>query len=161
MKKDIHPTYYFEAKVICACGNSWTTGSTQEEIRVDICSACHPFFTGEQRIVDTEGQVDRFYKRLEARQKYVEEIESRAAAQVAPDRPIEDLELGKRVVDSLAGGGITEVGQFLEKLAEGDEAVLSIDGYGRKSLADTKKALRRLGYTLPGEEPAEAEAEAA
>ena len=73
MKTKIHPTYFPEAKVICACGETWTVGSTQEEIRVDICSACHPFFTGEQRIVDTEGQVDRFYKRLEARQKFIEE----------------------------------------------------------------------------------------
>jgi large subunit ribosomal protein L31 len=97
MKKDIHPTYYPEARVTCACGESWTVGSTQEEIRVDICSACHPFFTGEQRIVDTEGQ-----------------------------------------------------GGLMAKLQEGgDEAVLAIDGFGRKSLADFKKAMRRMGYELP------------
>ena len=65
MKPDIHPKYYPNAKVICACGNSWTTGATQEEIRTDVCSACHPFFTGEQRIVDTAGQVERFMRRLE------------------------------------------------------------------------------------------------
>jgi len=64
MKQDIHPKYYPEATVRCACGNTWTTGSTVEEIRTDVCSACHPFFTGEQRIVDSEGQVDRFYRRL-------------------------------------------------------------------------------------------------
>ena len=52
MKTDIHPTYYPEAKVVCACGETWTVGSTKEEIRVDICSACHPFYTGEQRIVE-------------------------------------------------------------------------------------------------------------
>jgi large subunit ribosomal protein L31 len=51
--------------VICACGNTWTTGATVQEIKVDVCSACHPFFTGQQRIVDTAGQVDRFMKRLE------------------------------------------------------------------------------------------------
>jgi large subunit ribosomal protein L31 len=65
MKKDIHPTYFPEATVICACGNSWTTGATQEVVRTDVCSACHPFFTGEQRIVDTAGQVERFMRRLE------------------------------------------------------------------------------------------------
>ena len=65
MKKGIHPKYYHNAKVTCACGNSWTTGSTVTELRTDVCSACHPFFTGEQRIVDTEGRVDRFYRRLE------------------------------------------------------------------------------------------------
>ena len=65
MKAKIHPKYYPEAKIICACGNSWTTGATLPEIKVDVCSACHPFFTGEQRIVDTAGQVDRFMRRLE------------------------------------------------------------------------------------------------
>ena len=65
MKDKIHPQYYPEATVRCACGNTWTTGSTVEALRTDVCSACHPFFTGEQRIVDTEGRVDRFYRRLE------------------------------------------------------------------------------------------------
>jgi large subunit ribosomal protein L31 len=78
MKIDIHPTYYSDATVICACGNTWKTGSTEKEIRVEICSNCHPFFTGEMnRIVDTEGQVDRFYKKLQARQDYVEEKKAR------------------------------------------------------------------------------------
>jgi large subunit ribosomal protein L31 len=65
MKADIHPKYYPEAQVICACGNTWTTGATLEVVRTDVCSACHPFFTGEQRIVDTAGQVERFMRRLE------------------------------------------------------------------------------------------------
>ena len=69
MKKDIHPTYYPDAKVTCACGNTWNTGSTKKEIRTEVCSKCHPFFTGEMaRIIDIEGQVDRFYKKLQARQ---------------------------------------------------------------------------------------------
>ncbi|MCE7986181.1 MAG: 50S ribosomal protein L31 [Caldilinea sp. CFX5] len=68
MKADIHPTYYPTARVVCSCGNSWVTGSTVPEIRTDVCSACHPFYTGEQRIVDTAGQVERFMKRLERRQ---------------------------------------------------------------------------------------------
>jgi large subunit ribosomal protein L31 len=151
MKKDIHPTYFPEAKVTCACGASWTVGSTQEEIRVDICSACHPFFTGEQRIVDTEGQVDRFYKRLEARQRYISEVEDRETEKVSPDRTIEEFELGKRPTDMLAKGGIKTAGDALAKLAEGDDAVLAIDGFGRKGLADLKKAMRRQGYEIPGE----------
>lgn len=68
MKADIHPKYYPTARVVCSCGNAWTTGSTVPEIRTDVCSACHPFYTGEQRIVDTAGQVERFMKRLERRQ---------------------------------------------------------------------------------------------
>ncbi len=69
MKKGIHPTYYPQAIVRCACGNTWTTGSTKPEITTDVCSKCHPFFTGEQRIVDSEGQVDRFYRRLRQAQE--------------------------------------------------------------------------------------------
>lgn len=154
MKAEIHPTYYYDAVVTCACGNSWTTGSTIKEIHTDVCSQCHPFFTGEQRIVDTEGQVDRFYRKLQARQDYLDEIEAREAERISPERPIADLELGKRATDSLAKVDITNVGQALEKLALGDEAVLAIDGFGRKSLADLKKRLRAFGYPLPevGEE---------
>ncbi len=65
MQKGIHPKYFPNAQVSCACGNSWVTGATQAEIRTDVCSACHPFYTGEQRIVDTAGQVERFMRRLE------------------------------------------------------------------------------------------------
>ena len=68
MKKDIHPTYYPTATVVCSCGTTWLTGSTSPEIRTDVCNTCHPFYTGEQRIVDTAGQVERFMKRLERRQ---------------------------------------------------------------------------------------------
>lgn len=77
MKKGIHPKYYPEAKVICACGNTWTTGSTQEVIRTEMCSVCHPFFTGEQRIVDTAGQVDRFQRRMERADQIAQEQASR------------------------------------------------------------------------------------
>lgn len=68
MKANIHPKYYPTARVICSCGATWLTGSTVPEIRTDVCSTCHPFYTGEQRIVDTAGQVERFMKRLERRQ---------------------------------------------------------------------------------------------
>jgi large subunit ribosomal protein L31 len=149
MKQDIHPTYYPEAKVVCACGNTWTTGSTQKMIRTDVCSKCHPFFTGEQRIVDTEGQVDRFYKKLQARQQYIDEIEAREAARTSLDRPLAELELGKRATDVLAKAGITLVGHAMDKMVEGEAALLAVDGFGRKSLADLKKRLRQSGYELP------------
>ncbi len=68
MKPGIHPKYYPNARVICSCGATWVTGSTKQDIRTDVCSTCHPFYTGEQRIVDTAGQVERFMKRLERRQ---------------------------------------------------------------------------------------------
>ncbi len=150
MKQGIHPTYYTDAKVICACGNSWTTGSIQKEIHVEVCSKCHPFFSGEQaRMIDIEGQVDRFRKKLEARQAYVQEQKTRAEAKVSPRRPIADLEMGTRPVEALAKAGITTVGQFIEKLNEGEDVVLAIEGFGRKSLIDIKKKLRALGYALP------------
>jgi len=149
MKKNIHPTYYPDAQVICACGNTWTTGSTQKIIRTDLCYKCHPFYTGEQRIVDSEGQVDRFYKKLQARQQFLEEQEARELARTSPERPIADLQLGTRATEALAKAGLTKVGPLLEKLAEGEAAILAIEGFGRKSLADLKKRLRQFGYTLP------------
>ena len=64
MKPDIHPTYYSESTVTCAsCGNTWETGSTQSEIKTEICSNCHPFYTGKQKLVDTAGRVERFNKK--------------------------------------------------------------------------------------------------
>jgi large subunit ribosomal protein L31 len=66
MKKEIHPEY-FDASVSCICGNTYTVGATQNEIKVEICSKCHPFYTGEQRIVDTEGRVERMRRRYGAK----------------------------------------------------------------------------------------------
>lgn len=67
MKTAIHPTYYPDAKVICACGNSFTIGATAEELQVELCSNCHPFFTGKQKLVDTARRVDKFQKRADAK----------------------------------------------------------------------------------------------
>jgi len=64
MKTGIHPKY-IESTVTCACGNTFTTRSTKPQLRTDLCNVCHPFYTGEQRIVDTAGQVERFMKRME------------------------------------------------------------------------------------------------
>jgi len=68
MKEGIHPQYN-ETRVTCACGESFITGSTKKEIRVEICSKCHPFFTGKQRIVDSGGQVEKFQKRMKKTEK--------------------------------------------------------------------------------------------
>ena len=151
MKKDIHPTFYTDAKVVCSsCGKTWTTGSTKKEIRLDLCSSCHPFFTGEaQRILDTEGQVDRFYKKLSARQAYVEHQKVKEELKGSPERPIADLGLPTRATDALKNAGIENVGQFLEKLSGGNDAVLAISGFGQTSLTAAKKKLRSLGYELP------------
>jgi large subunit ribosomal protein L31 len=149
MKNDIHPTYHTDTQVICACGNTWITGSTSKVIRTDICSNCHPFYTGKQRIVDTEGQVDRFYKKLQAREQYVQDIETREAARLTLDRTVEELELSKRATSTLKKAELNNVGDIMEKMALGESALLEIDGFGRKSLADLKKRLRQIGYELP------------
>ena len=151
MKKDIHPTYYPNATVVCACGNSWQTGSTVETIHTDVCSQCHPFYTGEQRIVDIEGQVDRFYKRLQAREDYLQVVEERDAERTSPELPIVELELGTRPEGALSKAGIDTAGHAIELLQKGDEALLAIEGFGRKSLAVLKRSLRRRGFELPEE----------
>lgn len=82
MKTGIHPTFYEDAIIICGtCGTTWHTGATQKEIHVDVCSNCHPFYTGTQRIVDTAGQVERFTKRLQARESVAP-----AGAEVKPSK---------------------------------------------------------------------------
>src|SRR5512139_822230 len=141
VKAEIHPTYYPDARVTCAsCGTTWTTGSTKKEIRVDICSNCHPFFTGEaSRILDIEGQVDRFYKKLSARQTYVEQQKVKEELKGSPERPIEELGLSPRAIDALKKAGIENFGQFLEKLNGGNDAVLAIAGFGQASLTAAKK----------------------
>ena len=149
MRPGIHPTYYPNAKVVCSCGNTWTTGSTVELIHTDVCSNCHPFYTGEQRIVDTEGQVDRFYRKLEARQDYLEEIKEREVARTSPLTPISELELGKRAEQALAQAGITQVGQAIDLMQQGDLAILAIENFGRKSLSDLKRRLKARGFELP------------
>ncbi len=69
MKKEIHPKYNADAKVTCSCGNKFTVGSTMPEVNIEICSACHPFFTGEEKTIDTAGRVERFKKRQAAAKK--------------------------------------------------------------------------------------------
>lgn len=84
MKANIHPQYV-EATVTCSCGNTWKTRSTKPVLRTDLCSQCHPFFTGEQRIVDTAGQVERFMNKLNNRQegRMVSKKQTRREAKMA------------------------------------------------------------------------------
>ena len=69
MKKDIHPKYYPNAEVKCACGNTFTVGSTKEFLEVEICSKCHPFYTGKEKTIDAMGRVERFRKRLSKKEE--------------------------------------------------------------------------------------------
>ena len=149
MKADIHPTYYPEATVTCACGNTWKTGSTQESLRTDVCSACHPFFTGEQRIVDTEGQVDRFYKKIKSYEELEKAKSERETKKVVADVPVEQLEMAARVTNALVDAKIVTIQDLLTLLEGGDQPLLDIKGFGRKSLIDLKKALRAQGFEIP------------
>jgi large subunit ribosomal protein L31 len=152
MKEGIHPKFYPEAQVICACGNTWTVGSTVPVIRTDICSKCHPFFTGEQRIVDAGGQVERFMRKLERRDRIIAAAERRKAQATSPELPIMELDLSSRAKKVLVGAGIETVGDVLARLEEGDEALTNLRGFGLKSLATLKKRLRARGFVLPGDE---------
>ncbi len=103
MKQAIHPTYFPEAKVTCACGQTFTTGSTVPEIRVELCSNCHPFYTGTQKFVDTLGQVDRFVKKAEVskikqeeRKKIIEVRLSKKTQQKGDKLSLKDLLLQAR-----------------------------------------------------------------
>jgi large subunit ribosomal protein L31 len=159
MKDDIHPQFYAEAKVICACGNSWTVGSTKPEIRTDVCSECHPFYTGEQRMVDSGGQVERFLKKLERRKKKMAEIEQRKAKKTSPSLPIDKLDIRTQAKNVLAEAGVETVGDVLDMLEEGGgEALMNIRGFGMKSLTTLKKQLRAQGFILPGDKSTGGEA---
>jgi len=85
-REGIHPTYYKEAKVTCACGNTFTVGSTQPELRVEICHKCHPFFTGQEKLVDTEGRVERFEKKRKAAEVRTKKTEEKKKAKEVKEK---------------------------------------------------------------------------
>jgi len=88
MKKGIHPQYY-QAKVTCACGASWTVGSTRKEFSVDLCSTCHPFFTGKKKMIDTAGRVEKFMKKYGIKDKTSDVIVKPIEKKVAEKKTIE------------------------------------------------------------------------
>lgn len=104
MKKDIHPQYFSEAKIICACGNVITTGSVKKEMKVEVCSACHPFYTGKKRLVDSTGRVDRFKKRMEKSEQIQAEKIKKAEAKKKPSaktaKPAAKKKVAKKKVAS-------------------------------------------------------------
>ena len=146
MKKGIHPKYYPEAKVVCSCGNTFTTGSTKELVRTDICSACHPFFTGEQRIVDTAGQVERFMKRLEKREEFATEEKARLEETdkatdkkaKAPKKKPDEAEVAKAVAEKLRGKKATA--EKSPKEASGKPAGKAAKSSAEKSTKGAKEA---------------------
>jgi large subunit ribosomal protein L31 len=135
MKNGIHPTYSVDAQVTCSCGHSWTTGSTRQTIRTDICSSCHPFYTGEQRIVDTAGQVDRFMKRLKQFGQHKEGAVEREkeARQKMEERFLKQqlaaLDLGDELTQVLHDATVVSVGDLSEKLEQDKDDLLTLRGF--------------------------------
>ncbi len=153
MKKGIHPQYYPNAQVVCSCGNTWTTGSTQPMIRTDVCSACHPFFTGEQRIVDTAGQVDRFMKRLDrygSHQvdvvKRQEELQKKQEQRFLKQQ-LAALDLNSRTSQILHDANIITVGDLIKKVEKDKASLLALEGFGPKSLEEVEAKLTEARTT--------------
>lgn len=103
MKQGIHPQYFDAAKISCACGNTFTAGSTMPEIHLDVCSKCHPFFTGEMKYVDTLGMVEKFQKaqqKAKAVNLQKQQVEKKKEEKVRPNSLREMLELAKKQASS-------------------------------------------------------------
>jgi large subunit ribosomal protein L31 len=154
MKAGIHPTYYPEAKVTCACGHTWTTGSTLPEIRTDICSNCHPFYTGEQRIVDAAGQVERFMGRLKQYGAFTEAAEERAVkAQEKLEKTFLNqqliaLDLPDRLFQILSDADYVTVGDVVTKLEDDENGLLELTGFGPKALEQLKEKIAVIRKTF-------------
>ncbi len=154
MKKGIHPQYYPNAQVVCSCGNTWTTGSTQPMIRTDVCSACHPFFTGEQRIVDTAGQVDRFMKRLDRYGSHqADAVKRQAELQKKQEQrflkqQLAALDLNSQTAQILSDANIVTVGDLIKKVEKDQKGLLALEGFSAKALEEvqTKLAEARVTY---------------
>ncbi len=148
MKQGIHPAWYATPVRCMTCGTTWTTGSTVKSLTVEICSNCHPFYTGEQRIVDTEGRVDKFMKRLQQRDQIRSQRQKAAEERRPLDLPIAELDIGDRYTNILEEHGVTVVADVLDRLGGEDDAnsILALQGIGHKVVSDIKKTLRGRGY---------------
>lgn len=148
MRSQIHPKYYPNARVICSCGNTWTTGSTKEELRTDVCYKCHPFFTGEQRIVDSAGQVDRFMKRLDRYSTHQSQEAKRQESlrQKAEHRFLKQqlaaLDLSDRVMQLLHDNNVITVGDLAKKIEKDRNSLLKLEGFGPKALEEVEAKLQ-------------------
>lgn len=142
MKESIHPKWYPNAKVIVEGEVVMTVGSTKPEISVEVWSGTHPFYTGTQRLMDTEGQVDRFMRRLQKREEIQTQTETVRQRRMPENFSIEEMELGTRVNNALTQAGLTTVGDLLTLLKQGDDAVLALQGVGQTALIKIKRYMR-------------------
>ena len=145
MKEGLHPQWYPEAKVFVAGEEVMTVGSTIPEIRVEIWSGTHPFYTGQQRLVDTEGQVDRFMRRLQKREELLAQQEEKEEKAKPVNLSVAAMSLGTRAVKALQEAEVTTVGDVMALLEKGEDALLALPGIGQKALIDIKRFLRAEG----------------
>jgi len=145
MKEKIHPKWYPDAKVFVDGEVVMTVGSTMPEVRVEIWSGTHPFYTGTQRLLDTEGQVDRFMRRLQRRQEIQEDQTATEEKKMPVNLAVDAMGIGTRAEKALLGAEVSTVGDVLELLNQGDDALLALPGIGQKALIDIKRFLRAEG----------------
>lgn len=145
MKEDIHPKWYPDAKVYVEGEHVATIGSTMPEIRVEIWSGTHPFYTGTQRLLDTEGQVDRFMRRLQRRQEIQQETEEKREKAKPVNLSVDAMSIGKRAENALLEADVKTTGDVVALLEQGDDALLALPGIGQKALIDIKRFLRAEG----------------
>ncbi len=145
MKAEIHPKWYPEAKVLLNGELIMTVGATKPELHVEVWSGTHPFYTGQQRLLDTEGQVDRFMLRLKRRDEMIKEREQVIERGSPLNASIDNIELTTRAVAALQEAGLTTVGDLVQALEQGEDTILAIPGVGRKALIDIRKYLRNEG----------------
>ena len=142
MKEGIHPKWYPNAKVMVEGEEVMTVGSTLPEINVEIWSGTHPFYTGTQRLLDTEGQVDRFMRRLQRREELRSVVEEEAEKRDPTNLTVDSMSLGTRATNSLTSASVTTVGDVMALLQKGEDALLALPGIGQKALIDIKRFLR-------------------
>ena len=142
MKETIHPKWYPDAKVIVDGEEVMTVGSTKPEPHIEVWSGTHPFYTGTQRLMDTEGQVDRFMRRLQRREDIQTQAEAVRQHHMPENFEIEEMELGTRVNNALREAKLTTVGDVLNLLKQGDDAVLALQGIGQTALIKIKRYMR-------------------
>lgn len=149
MKKDIHPKWYPNAKVICNGEVVMEVGSTQPELRVDVWSGNHPFYTGEQRIIDSGGQVERFMNRLNSYSQSQADASKRQkkALQKAEQRFLKQqlaaLDLNERVMQILLDNNVVTVGDLATKLEKNIDSLLALEGIEQAALDDAKVKLEQ------------------
>ncbi len=142
MKENTHPKWYPDAKVIVDGEVVMTVGSTRPQITVEVWSGTHPFYTGTQRLMDTEGQVDRFMRRLQRREDIQTKEEVAKTRRMPENYGIDMMDLGTRANNALRDAGLSTYGDLLKLVRQGDDAVLALQGIGQTALIKIKRALR-------------------